>query len=343
MKKFLFSFFLLGIVVLGFFVYQIRYASSTPDYEGERSVKIPPGTSFSETQELLNDAEILGSSVGFELFATASGWRKQIKPGHYSFESGISVYDILDRIRKGLQTPIKVTIPPGTRAGVVAAVLRRDLDIDSTLFREALRDPALLEELGTDELHVFGHLLPETYQIYWASDEKSVIKRLHRESKSFFEREAKNASMEVDLNRDEVIRMASIVEWEARLDEEKARIAGVYLNRLKRRMRLQADPTVQYALIQKDGGRMRRLLFKDYEFDSPFNTYQIDGLPPGPINNPSPASIKAVLNPEQHSFLYFVANGDGTHRFSKSLTEHNRAAREYRAMMRVRRRQQSEG
>jgi len=340
-KLFLLLFILLlaGLALLA----KIRYSSTTPDFEGSRSVILPSGSGFEAVQDSLQSAGVIEGTGLFSLFGSATGWRRQMKPGHYSFESGASIYELFDRIRKGLQTPIKVTIPPGTRPGVVAAVLRRDLAIDSTKFREALRNTELLEELKTDELHVFGHLLPETYNIYWGSDEGAVVKRLHRESKAFYDRESKNATMEVDLNRDEVIRMASIVEWEARLDDEKPRIAGVYLNRMKRRMRLQADPTVQYALMQADGGRMRRLLFKDYEFQSPYNTYTIDGLPPGPINNPSPTSIKAVLNPEKHDFIYFVANGDGSHRFSKTLAEHNRAAREYRALMKVRRREQAAG
>ena len=335
----LFILLLLGLALIA----KVRYSSATTDFEGSRSVIFPSGSSFEAVQDSLDSAGIAKKSSLFSLFGTATGWRRQMKPGHYSFESGASIYDLYDRIRKGLQTPIKVTIPPGTRPGVVAAVLRRDLAIDSTKFREALRNEDLLESLGTDDLHAFGHLLPETYNIYWGSDEEAVVKRLHREAKSFYDRESKDAKMDVDLNRDEVIRMASIVEWEARLDEEKPRIAGVYLNRLKRRMRLQADPTVQYALMQADGGRMRRLLFKDYKFESVFNTYTNDGLPPGPINNPSPTSIKAVLNPEKHDYIYFVANGDGSHRFSKTLAQHNRAAREYRALMKVRRREQAGG
>jgi len=340
MKKLLLLFFFLALIAVASVMW-IRFGSATSDFDGKRSVKLPKGSSFATVQDSLVSAGILDSKTSFSLFGSATGWRRQLKPGHYTFESGASVYELYDRIRKGLQTAIKVTIPPGTRPGVVAAVLRRDLAIDSMAFESALRDDELLESIGTDSLHVFGHLLPETYNIYWGSSAESVVKRLHRESKGFFERESANATMGVDMNRDEVIRMASIVEWEARLDEEKPRIAGVYINRLKRRMRLQADPTVQYALMQADGGRMRRLLFRDYKFPSPYNTYEIDGLPPGPINNPSPTSIRAVLNPEKHDYIYFVANGDGSHRFSKTLAQHNQAAREYRALMRVRRRAQA--
>jgi UPF0755 protein len=136
-----------------------------------------------------------------------------------------------------------------------------------------------------------------------------------------------------------VLNLAAIVEWEAHLEEEKPRIAGVYLNRLRAGWPLQADPTVQYALLQIEGQK-RRLLFRDYQIDHPYNTYRVQGLPPGPITNPSPTSIQAVLNPEQHDYFYFVAKGDGGHLFSRTLAEHNRAAEAYYALMRQRRAEQ---
>ena len=271
----------------------------------------------------------------------ATGWARQMKPGYYAFESGTSTYDLLDRIRKGLQTPVRVTIPPGTRPGVVAAVLRRDLDVDSTAFRAALRNPKVLEELKTDSLHLFGYMLPETYQIYWGSSAEAVVKRLKREFDRFFTDEMRQQAADKNLTIAEVVRLASIVQWEARIEDEKPTVAGVYLNRLRIGMPLQADPTVQYALMQMDGGRMRRLLFRDYEVNHPYNTYRYGGLPPGPINNPDPASIRAVLKPEPHSYLYFVADGSGRHRFSRTLAEHNRAADDYRRLMRQRRREQA--
>jgi UPF0755 protein len=141
---------------------------------------------------------------------------------------------------------------------------------------------------------------------------------------------------EQDLTPDEVLRMASIVEWESHHEPEKPTVAGVYLNRLHDGWPLQADPTVQYAVMQSEGQK-RRLLYSDYQIDHPYNTYNYRGLPPGPVNNPSPSSINAVLHPEAHKYYFFVAKGDGTHLFSRTLREHNRNAQEYYRLMRQRR------
>lgn len=340
-KTFLGLLLLIGLIGAGGILW-LRYGSNTPGFAGTRGVKIAHGTGFEGVADSLESAGLLRSRTAFEAMGYATGWARQMKPGYYAFEAGVSTYDLLDRIRKGLQTPVKITIPPGTRPGVVAAVLRRDLDLDSTAFRAALRDPDLLDELETDSLHIFGYMLPETYQVYWGTSAEGVVRRLKQEFDRFFTPEMRQQAAAKNLSIPEVVRLASIVEWEARILEEKPRIAGVYLNRLRIGMPLQADPTVQYALMQQEGGRMRRLLFRDYEVEHPYNTYLYLGLPPGPINNPAPASIRAVLQPETHSYLYFVADGTGRHTFSRTLTEHNRAADTYRELMRQRRLEQAE-
>src|SRR5690606_24584631 len=180
----------------------------------------------------------------------------------------------------------------------------------------------------------------ETFEMYWTHDAREALRRIHNRYERFWTdaREAKAEAL--GLTPDEVLTMASIVEWEARRPEERARIAGVYLNRLlgrtpAGRMRLQADPTVQYALMDADGGPMRRLMRTDYGFPHPYNTYLIDGLPPGPITNPSESTLDAVLDNEAHEYLYFVAapGGDGRHRFSRTAAEHNRAAAEWSAWL----------
>ncbi len=333
-------------LVAGGVGYWLLYAPNTPDYEGFRGVKLPAGASFEQAADSLEAAGLLASRTSFEVVGGATPWGRQLKPGYYRFEAGASNAEMFDKIRKGRQDPVRVTVPPGTRPGVLAAVLRRDLDTDSAAFVEALRDPELAAEFGTDPAHLFGYMRPNSFDIYWTTDAEGVVRRLKREWEAFWTDEMQRQADALGLSKDEVLTLASIVEWEARDRAERPRIAGVYLNRLlgrtrSGRMRLQADPTVQYALMQADDGRMRRLLFADYRFDSPYNTYQVDGLPPGPINNPSESSIRAVLDAEDHDYLYFVARGDGTHTFSRTLREHNNAAAAYRALMRERRREQS--
>lgn len=212
-------------------------------------------------------------------------------------------------------------------------------DFDAPDFLAALRDPVVAASLGTDTTHLFGYMLPETYNFYWLTDAETVIRRIKEDFDSYFNTDRQAKAEAAGLSKDDVINLAGIVEWETGINDEKPRVAGVYLNRLRRRgWRLQADPTVQYAVMAREG-RKRRLLNVDYGIRHPYNTYLIDGLPPGPITNPSKSSIDAVLNAEEHNYMFFVARGDGSHVFSRTLGEHNRAAAQYHALQRQRRQQ----
>ena len=320
--------------------YWIVYGDNTPDYAGTRSVKLPPEASFEVIVDSLSNAGILKRADTFSLMADVTGWGEQLKPGHYVIESGVSNYDLLDTIRKGLQTPVKLTIPPGSRPDVVAAAVAKQMYFEPGDFLTALNDSALAAELQTDTLHLFSYMLPETYFVYWLSDARSVVKKIKGEFDAFFIEPMHNEIAKANLTVEDVLSIASIVEWETNHDEEKPEIAGVYLNRLNQRWRLDADPTVQYALLQIEGKR-RRLFFADYKIDHPYNTYTYRGLPPGPVTNPSPSSIQAVVYPKEHNFMFFVANGDGSHTFTRTLSEHRRASRAFHNLMRERRRQQA--
>jgi UPF0755 protein len=331
MKKLLLGGLVLGMLALAFGLW-LAFWPNTPAYEGARGVRLPT-RSFDAAADSLEAAGLIASRGSFELFATLTGWDRQVKPGHYLFEAGASNWDLMDKIRRGLRDPIMVTIPPGTRPERMARVLRNQLGTDSAAVVAALRDPAFAESLGTDVAHLHGRLLAETFEMYWTHEAREALRRIHGRYERFWTAEREARAEALGLTPDEVLTLASIVEWEARVPEERARIAGVYLNRLlgrtpAGRMRLQADPTVQYALMESDGGPMRRLLLSDYGFPHPYNTYLIDGLPPGPITNPSEASVDAVLDAEDHDYLYFVAEpgASGRHRFSRTGAEHAQAA-----------------
>ncbi len=326
------AFAVLGVLIGCWFA----FGSNTSDFEGSRSVRIPPGSSFDNAVDSLETAGVLGSRGSFSAFASLTGWGRQVKPGHYLVESGMSNWAMLDKIRKGLQDPIRITIPAGRRPDFIGAVLARQLGIDGEEFVRAVNDPALAAELDTDTRHLFGRMRANTYDIFWTTDAATAIRRIHGWHDRFWTEARKAKAQELGLTPDEVMTMASIVEWEAQRSDERPRIAGVYLNRLlgqtsSGRMRLQADPTVQFALMEIDGGPMRRLFSSDYNTPHPYNTYLTEGLPPGPINNPSDAAIDAVLDAEEHDFLYFVADGTGGHTFTRTLSEHMAAAREWSA------------
>lgn len=338
-RTYLLAVLLAGLVLAGAGAWMI-FGSNTPTYEGERSVKIPPGADFAAVTDSLEARGLLSSRTTFQFVGWLSGWRHQIKTGHYTFEAGASNYRLLDVLRRGLQTPIRVTIPPGTRPEVVAAVAARDMAFTADSFRAALRDTALAAALDTDTTHLFGYMMPETYFFYWQTPAHDVVRRIKEHFDDFYADHLAAGADSLDLAKSDIVTLASIIEWETGLVDEKPRIAGVYLNRIDRGMPLQADPTVQYAVMAREGQK-RRLLFRDYDIDHPYNTYNYRGLPPGPLTNPSPSSLRAVVNAENHPYYYFVATGNGGHTFSRTLREHVRAANEYRRLMRERRRKQA--
>ena len=323
-------------VVAGLAGAWLLFGQNTPAFEGERGVKIPPGADFETVLDSLEAGGVVHTRQTLAWVGRLTGWDDQVKAGYYAFETGASNHDLLDTIRKGLQSPVRVTIPPGTTPDVVAAVAGREMAFDAADFEAALRDSTLAAYLGTDTAHLFGYMLPETYFFYWLTDAREVVAKIKEAFDTFY---AENAPDSLDLSPDDVVTLASLVEWETAIEEEKPRVAGVYLNRLRRAgWRLEADPTVQYAIIEREGQK-RRLFNRDYEIQHPYNTYLIDGLPPGPVTNPSPSSVRGVLGVEKHDYMFFVATGEGGHTFSRTLREHINAAREYHRLMEQRRRE----
>ncbi|WP_234573009.1 endolytic transglycosylase MltG [Rhodohalobacter sp. 614A] len=261
--------------------------------------------------------------------ANTLGWRNY-QPGRYVITGEDSYSSFLSKMGRGIQDPGAVTVLPGIDRERLAKRLSEQLRADSLSFRELFEDSSSVAlELGLSGEELFARMLPDTYQMYWTSSPESVVRRLHSEFESAVIDSYKNEIDENPLSLNEIITLASIVEGEAQLNEEKPKISGLYLNRLDRGMLLQADPTVIYAL-----GERRRLLYADYELDHPYNTYKIQGLPPGPITNPDLNSIRAVLNPENHDYIYMVATPQGGHRFSETYSEHQQASAEWREWIR---------
>jgi UPF0755 protein len=311
----------------------IVFGPNTTDYDTPRSVFLPRNPSLNAAIDSLDQAGILASSTTFRLVATATGWGEQIKSGHYRIAPRSSNYHLLDKLRRGLQDPVRLTLPPGQQTEALAETMGQALERDAEAFRAALRDTSLARELGTVPNRLFGYLLPETYEFYWQASPETVVCRVKQAFDRFYERTLAAGADSLGFTKREVVTLASIVEEEALFDAEKPRIAGVYLNRLERGWPLQADPTVQYALVDAGKQRVTRVLYKHLEIDHPYNTYQIQGLPPGPITNPSPSSLRAATGPERHEYLYFAADGTGGHTFSRTLQEHNRAAQKYQRML----------
>ena len=318
----------IGVGVGGMLVFGPNTTTDTP-----RSVIVPRDASLGAVVDSFQAKDLLAVPGSFRLLATATGWGGQIKAGHYRIRGGQSNYHLLDRLRRGLQDPVRLTIPPGTRPETMARVVARRLELTPQAFQTALRDTSLARELDTTPDRLFGYMIPETYDLYWQTSAERVVRRIKESFDRFYERNLAAGADSLGLSKQDVVTLASIVEWEALLNEEKPMIAGVYVNRLRDGWRLQADPTIQYVLLQTEGERTRRVLYEDLEIDHPYNTYQTRGLPPGPITNPSPASLRAAVQPAQHDYYYFAATGDGGHTFSRTLREHNRAAQKYQGQL----------
>ncbi|MEX2601663.1 MAG: endolytic transglycosylase MltG [Balneolaceae bacterium] len=245
------------------------------------------------------------------------GWRN-FQPGRYELSGGYSYDDLLSRIARGIQDHARVTIPPGINPGQLSVVLSGQLSADSSDFARLFEEgSSLLDELDLTGDRLFARMLPDTYNIYWTGTPERVVRRLLSEFEQRVVNTFGNAIEQSEYSLDEILTLASIVEWEAVRSDEKPVISGLYLNRLDRNMPLQADPTVNYAV-----GERRRLLYEDYQIEHPYNTYLFRGLPPGPITNPDLSSIRAALYPEEHEYIFMVANPEGGHTFSRTYQEH---------------------
>ncbi|MBI3004988.1 MAG: endolytic transglycosylase MltG [Ignavibacteriales bacterium] len=316
---------LLAVLFLG--AYILLWLPNSFDESAGKIVTIPRGISFRAVVDSLNSSGVLRSTWTFKVAGRLLGLTKSVKVGKYLFKSGVSNTEILNDLAEGRSRMIhSVAVPEGWRMIFVARRFKNELGIDSATFMALCTDSALVRSMGFDANTLEGYLMPETYNFYWQTDEKEIIERMVESFKEFYTDSLWQRQEEVGMNLNQILTLASIVEGESSIDEERPIIAGVYWNRLKKRMRLEADPTVQYVI--PDGPR--RLVHRDLKYDSPYNTYLNYGLPPGPINNPGKKSILATLYPESHQYLYFVATGVGGHRFSKNFIDHQKAIRIYR-------------
>ena len=254
-----------------------------------------------------------------------------IAVGYYSIKGNTTNKQLARTLTKGWQTPYRLTLSGNIR-GVekLAGVLGKKMMRDSAEFSNWFNSPKVWEEFGLTRETFPTIFIPNTYEMYWTSTPEDFTKRMMKEYNKFWNEERTKKAEELGMSRTEVSILASIVCEESNYNPELPTIAGVYLNRLKRGMKLEADPTVKFAL--NDPG-IKRILFKHLKVDSPYNTYKVQGLPPGPITIPSAAGIDAVLYYKQHDYLYFCANEklDGTHKFARTLSQHNKNARAYQS------------
>ena len=315
---------LFGVGIAGLLLAAL--ALNRPTGSGEREVVIQKGMTVLQIGELLRREGVIRSPRLLVLFSLFDGTSRRLKAGIHRFPDNASTWDVLKKLAFSRDEFRNVTLPEGMTLARTLRLLAAELDLDHDRMRRLASDPGYCRGLGVAADNLEGYLFPETYRIPLVMDEAQVIRMLVRHFFAVFDPEMTERARHIGLSAHEVVTLASIIEGEALLDRERATISAVYHNRLRRGMYLQADPTVQYAL--EDGPR--RLFYKDYRIDSPYNTYRHRGLPPGPVMNPGAASLRAALHPADVQYLYFVARGDGSHVFSRTAREHEEAKRKTR-------------
>ena len=290
-------------------------------------VIIPRGASFAQATDSLAGAGLVGSPKLFRLYGRFTGGDRNIKPGTYLLKHGTPWSDIISALNGGHGLVNTVTIPEGYTVAQITPVLARTLKVPADSVTAAIGDTSMLARLDVPNKTLEGYLFPDTYAFPVGTTARQAVREMVYAFERRWRPDWDTSLTDLKINRNDLVTMASIVEKEARVPEERPVIAAVYYNRLKRGMLLQADPTVQYAL----GHHVGRVLYKDLMIDSPYNTYVHKGLPPGPVASPGVASLAAAANPANVPYLYFVATRDGHHEFRMTLEQHTDAVREVRA------------
>ncbi len=309
-------------IVASFYIALLYLESEKEDGGRGVVVRIHPGATLHGIQVLLEEKGILKHSTIFRWAAYLKREEKNIKAGEYLFKPGESVAAILERLSRGLVEYKRIVVPEGFMANEIALLLYREIGIDSVAFEKIVRNNLFIEELGFKTDFLEGYLFPDTYLISWPYSARGIARQMAARFKGVYSEGIANSADSLLLTRHELVTLSSIIQAEAVLESEMPRISAVYHNRLKKGMRLEADPTVAYAL----GGVRRRLWYNDLKVESLYNTYLHKGLPPGPICSPGRAALEAAAYPAKGcGDYYFVADGRGGHIFSRTHSEHSRA------------------
>lgn len=325
------------IAVVAFaLIYNMLFSQSILANKEKVSLYIPTGASYIQVIDTLKSKLKIPNLSLLEWVAEKKKYTEHIKPGRYLIEGKISYVGLINMLRSGNQKPVRITFNNIRSLNHVAGRIGNQIEADSADIVAFFSDESNYSSDGFSKENVISLFIPDSYEIYWNTDAAGLYKRLLKEYRLFWNEERLAKAKAENLNSFEVATLASIIDDEVVKKDEKPRIAGVYLNRLKRGIPLQACPTIKFAL---NDFTITRVLYKHLQVDSPYNTYKHNGFPPGPIGCPSKEGIDAVLNAEKHDYLFFAAKADfsGYHNFSRTLAEHNRYAAIYQRELNKRR------
>lgn len=318
------------LTTFSFYFWQIYRSPNllVQDNDKPFALLIPPGATFESVMDTLKKNDVINDETSFRFLAKLMKYPERVKVGRYEIRPRMGNREALVKLRSGSQDAMDVTFNSMRQKSDLIQRLGNKFAFSSDSLGALLNDPATCQKFGFDTTTIVCLFLPNTYKMFWTIKPEALLERMSTEYKKFWTPERQAKAKALGMSQTQVQVLASIVAAETNKRDEQPRVAGVYLNRLKQGIKLEADPTVIFAL--RDFG-IRRLLNRQLAVDSPYNTYRYTGLPPGPINLPAPATIDAVLNAEKHDYLFFVVDArfNGYHTFSKTLAEHMANARLY--------------
>lgn len=321
----------IGATVYGYLIYKDIFSANTAFNEREIAVFIPTNASFADVEKIIEP--YIEDMERLRMVADKKAYPENVKAGKFIIRKGMNSNEIINSLR----LPVTVNLSFNNQETLQKAVGRiaQQLEPDSLALYNAFTDKQFLEENGFTEDNVLSIFIPNTYEFYWNTSAEKVREKLAKEYRNFWTEERKAKAAALNLTPLQVSALASIVHKETVKKDERPRVAGVYLNRLEKGMKLEADPTVIYAMKKQSGDFdqvIKRVLNKDLPIDSPYNTYKNHGLPPGPIAMPDITALDAVLNPEKHNYIYFCASvtNFGYHEFAVTAAQHEVNARKYR-------------
>jgi len=319
---------LIGLVILYRFYDRIYGSNIIIQEQLTAYIHIPTGSTLDDVTRILDTSSFLQDKNQFRWLAEKKNYPSHIHPGRYLIEDGMSNNALINMLRSGRQDPVNLIFNNIRTKSQLAEVVSAQIEADSNDIIRLLKNRQYLRRFNFTPRTVYAMVIPNTYEFWWNTSAREFIDRMNREYQRFWADERKRKAEQVGFNPLEITILASIVDEETLRDEEMPKIAGVYINRLNRGMRLQADPTIKFAI--KDFS-IKRVLDKHLKIESPYNTYKNRGLPPGPISFPSIAAIEAVLHYQNHDYLYFCAKPDfsGYHNFSVSHRQHILNAHQY--------------
>jgi UPF0755 protein len=327
--KLLVSLFILAFIGGLFFLSQLQPFGNSSQ---RQVLRIPVGSSFSDAARILHQRNLIKSDWAFEWMGRLLGADRSIIPGEYEFVGGMASIDVLDKITKGEIVQYVVTIPEGYSIEQIARILQEKGLVSKDEFIQLTQNSNFLAKHNFHVDDLEGYLFPDTYKFTQQMEPESMVQAMIGRFNQVWTEKLQARAAELDMSVHQIMTLASVIEKETGDPQERGLISGVFHNRLRKKIPLQSDPTVIYALTHFDGNLRK----EDLTLDSPYNTYRFEGLPPGPIASPGEASIRAALYPIPTNYLYFVSRNDGSHQFSRTLSEHNLAVKKYQLQRRRR-------